>query len=186
MKSLTLGSFLAALALFFFGAAFWISPFPYGFVEKPTLGEEALGRLLRESLPRTGLYLVPGTGTAPEEATRLYKQGPVATIHYRAEGVDSMSPSVFIRGFLVSWVTTALLALILRLGGGARYGTRLTQVVASGLAAAVYLRLGDGIWWFQPWPWLVLTDAYDLAAFTVAGLVLAAFVKPAAVPVPVT
>lgn len=40
------------------------------------------------------------------------------------------------------------------------------------------MKLGDGIYWFQPWPWLVLNAAYDVVAFVVAGLVLAAFVKP--------
>jgi hypothetical protein len=178
MKKLVLGTFLSALAMFVFGAGFWMSPFPYSFAAKAPGGDEALGRALKASLPTAGLYLVPSVGGDTEKELALYKAGPVATIHFRPEGVDSMSPSVMIRGFLLGWTTTALLALMLRLGMPSTYGARVLAVLTAAAAAAAYIRLGDGIWWFQPWPWLVLTAVYDVAAFGVGALVLAAFVKP--------
>jgi len=181
MKTLTLGSFLAALAMFVFGAAFWICPLPYRVAGTPSLGDEALGRLLKDALPKDGLYLVPGVQGKPEEIQSRYRQGPVATIHYHSGGVEPMSPPMLVRGFLLGWATTGLLALLLRLGGNTSYWSRVLQVAAAGAAAALYLRIGDGIWWYQPWPWLVLTAGYDLAVFTLAGLVLAKFVRPAAV-----
>jgi hypothetical protein len=185
MKRFILGSFLAAIALFAFGAAFWTCPIPYAYVEKPSTVEGAFADTLREHLPNDGLYLVPGVHADPNVTLEQYRRGPVATIHYRRDGTEPMNPATLTLGFFHGWITTALLALMLHLTALPRYGQRLTLVTLAGLAAANYMKLGDGIYWYQPWPWLVLTAAYDAAAFLVAGCVLAAIVKvrPTAPPV---
>jgi hypothetical protein len=178
MIKLVLGTFLSALAIFAFGAVFWMSPIHEPYVGKTKSGDEAVGRFLREEFPQAGYYRIPGVQANDDETVRLHRAGPVATIHFRPEGVEPMAPSVMIRGFLHGWVTVALLALVLRLATPATYGSRVLLVAVAGAAGVVYTRLGDGIWWFQPWPWLILTAAYGFAVFLIAGLVLAAFVKP--------
>lgn len=178
MIRLLLASFVAALALFGFGAAFWTCPIPYAYVEQASSDSETLGVELRKHLPNDGLYLVPGISNNRDEMTRLHRQGPIATIHYRKDGAEPMSPATLGAGFLHGWITTFLLGAMLRLAALPRYGQRLLLVMLSGLAAAIYLRLGDGLYWFQPWPWLILVAAYDTVAFLVAGLVLAGMVKP--------
>ncbi|MBN9690639.1 MAG: hypothetical protein J0M24_10400 [Verrucomicrobia bacterium] len=180
MKRFLLGSFLAAVVLFVFGAAFWTCPIPYAYVEKPSSSNEALGAALREHLPNDGLYLVPGNSPDPELTARLYRSGPIATIHYQREGAEVFDPLRLFLGFLHGWVTTAILALLLRLAPLPRFGQRLTVVTLAGLAAANYMVLGAGIYWHQPWPWLILNASFNTAAMLVAGLVLAVIVKPAA------
>ncbi|HAB19341.1 MAG TPA: hypothetical protein DCE44_23290 [Verrucomicrobiales bacterium] len=178
MKRFLLGSFVAALVLFAFGAAFWTCPIPYAYVEKPSTADGSLGAALREHLPNDGLYLVPGIHADPSVTLDQYQRGPVATIHYRRDGVTPMAPEALVAGFFHGWITTAFLAIMLRLAALPRYGQRLMLVTLAGLAAANYMKLSDGIYWYQPWPWLVLNAAYDAAAFLVAGSVLAAIVKP--------
>jgi len=180
MKRIVLGSFVAALALFVFGAAFWTCPIPYAYVEKASADDSELGRLLRNALPNDGVYLIPSPANAPETAMALYRQGPVATIHYRRGGAEPMAPSLFVTGFLHGWVTTFLLALLLHLAAPPRFGQRLLLVALAGIAVTNYTVLNDGIYSFQPWPWLLLNAAYDAAAFLMAGLVLAGIVKPGA------
>jgi hypothetical protein len=183
-----LGSFIAAVLLFGFGAAFWNCPTPYAYVEKPSQGSDALGKALREHLPNDGLYLVPGKAATPEETLNLYRRGPVATIHYRKDGVEPMSPELLVTGFFHGWVTTLLLAITLRLCALPRFGQRLLVVTLTGLAVVNYSKLGDGIYWFQPWPWLLLNAAYDAVAFLLVAAILGAIVKPAriqAAPSPV-
>jgi len=182
MKRFLIGSFAAAVVLFIFGAAFWTCPIPYAYVEKPSSNNEALGSVLRDHLPNDGLYLVPGISENPADSIERYRKGPVATIHYRREGVEPRSSSVLILGFFHGWVTTALLAALLRLAPLPRFGQRLMVVTLAGLAAANYMKLGDGIYWFQPWPWLVLNASFDAVAMLITGLVLAAIVKPALPP----
>ncbi|MBL9176202.1 MAG: hypothetical protein JNL10_21850 [Verrucomicrobiales bacterium] len=180
MKRILLGSLAAAIALFLFGAAFWTCPIPYAYVEKAAVGDVELGQALRNALPNDGLYLVPSITTDPKQSTELHRQGPVVTIHYRKGGVEPMTPGFFASGFLHGWVTTFLLAGLLHLTARPRFGQRLLIVTVAGLAGVNYMVLGAGIYWFQPWPWLMLNAAYDAVAFVVSGLVLAAIVKPPA------
>lgn len=178
MKRILLGSLAAAIVLFLFGAAFWTCPIPYAYVEKAAVGDVALGQALRNALPNDGLYLVPSISADPKVSMELHRQGPVVTIHYRKGGVEPMSPAFFGTGFIHGWVTTFLLAGLLHLTARPRFGQRLLIVTLAGLAGANYMVLGSGIYWFQPWPWLILNAAYDAVAFVVCGLVLAGLVKP--------
>ncbi|MBN8248461.1 MAG: hypothetical protein J0L84_13595 [Verrucomicrobia bacterium] len=178
MKRIVLGSFLAALVIFVFGAAFWTCPIPYAYVEKASAGDVELGQLLRNALPNDGLYLVPSAAGGSEAAMALHRQGPVATIHYRRDGTEPMAPSMLISGFFHGWVTTFLLAVLLHLAARPRFGERLLLVALAGIAITNYTVLGGGIYWFHPWPWLVLNAAYDATTFLIVGLVLAAIVKP--------
>lgn len=173
-----LGSLIAAVLLFGFGAAFWTCPTPYAYVEKPSQGVEALGKALREHLPNDGLYLVPGQTPDPDETLSLYRRGPVATIHYRKDGVEPMTRELLVTGFLHGWVTTLLLAITLRLCSLPRFGQRLLVVTLAGLAVVNYTTLGDGIYWFQPWPWLLLNAAYNAVAMLLVGAILGAIVRP--------
>lgn len=178
MLRIVIGSAVAALVLFAFGAAFWTCPIPYAYVEKPAVGDRELGEALRNSLPNDGLYLIPSPATDHESSRRLHQQGPVVTIHYRKDGASPMSPSVLTQGFFHGWITTFLLAGLVHLTARPRFGQRLLLVTLAGAAGANYMVLGAGIYWFQPWPWLILNAAYDSVAFIVCGLVLAAIVKP--------
>ncbi|MCW5557059.1 MAG: hypothetical protein KIT22_04375 [Verrucomicrobiae bacterium] len=184
MKRILLGSFLAALALFVFGAVFWTSPIPYAYVEKAGTDDVELGRLLRNALPNDGVYIVPSPANPTETVMALHRQGPLATIHYHRGGTEPMSPSTFVAGFFHGWVTTFLLALLLHLAARPRCGQWLLLVALAGIAVTNYTSLGDGIYWSHPWPWLVLNAAYNAAAILIAGLVLSAIVKPGASPSP--
>ncbi|MBX3733926.1 MAG: hypothetical protein KF791_15225 [Verrucomicrobiae bacterium] len=179
MTRLFLGSFLAAVAMFVFGAGFWTCPIPFVYVERPSVDEAELAQTLRQALPNDGFYRIP---SAPGDRTRAapsHREGPVVSIHYRRDGFDVMAPSVLAAGFLHGWGTTFLLAGLLHLAARPRFGQRLLLVSLAGVAGASFMVLGPGIYWFHPWPWLLLNAAYDAAAFVIAGAVLAAVVKPA-------
>ncbi len=88
MKKL-LGIFLASLAMFGFGAAFWMTPLTTSFF-MASLDDETAGRRLKEMFPASGTYYVPSQRNPPAELTRLHEAGPVATIHIRHEGSPVM------------------------------------------------------------------------------------------------
>jgi hypothetical protein len=43
---------------------------------------------------------------------------------------------------------------------------------------ALYSDLGNAIWWFNSWEFSVVVAVHTFLAWTVAGLVLSAFIKP--------
>lgn len=178
MIRLLLGSLIAAIVLLGFGAAFWTCPIPYAYVEKPSSSNEALGSALREHLPNDGIYLVPGLQTDPSSAQVKAHAGPVATIHYRRDGIEPRSTESLGVGFLHGWVTTLLLGVLLQVARPPRFGQRVTLVTIAGLAMTNYIVIGNGIYWFQPWPWLVLNAAYTASAMLVTGLILGAVISP--------
>ncbi len=179
MIRLLLGSLIAAIVLFGFGAAFWTCPIPYAYVEKPSSSNEALGSALREHLPNDGIYLVPGLQTENSAAQDKAHAGPVATIHYRRDGIEPRSMESLGVGFLHGWVTTFLLGVLLQVARPPRFGQRVTLVTIAGLALTNYIIIGNGLYWFQPWPWLVLNAAYTASAMLVTGLILGAVIVPA-------
>ncbi|HET7292937.1 MAG TPA: hypothetical protein VFM88_10965 [Vicinamibacteria bacterium] len=178
MKSLVVGSVVAAVAMFFWGFLVWgVSPFPYQ-VLKPVADVPALQQALKATLPETGVYLFPHPSQGPEEELqKKVSEGAFGRVVFVREGA-TMGGATFGLGYLHNLVTALLLALLVRQAGGVTYGARLGTVVLAGLAGAIYSNLGKPIWYFDPWGAHVLDFAYDLSSYVVAGLVLAKLVKP--------
>ena len=176
---IALGSLLATLAVFVWGAVFWMNPLPYSFITKTTNDIEA-GKSLLQHFPNTGTYFVPSMSKDEKAMEDLYKAGPVATVHIHREGVDTMSPQVFLMGFLHQLVTVVLIAWLLKkaLPGLGGYCSRLGFVAVAGLAAGFFSNVGFSIWMYVPLALPLINTVYVLTAWLVAGLVLAAFIKP--------
>ncbi len=179
MKQLGLGSLLAAVAMFVWGAIFWMSPLPYSALER-TSDDAATGKSLLDHFPKSGTYLLPGQYNDQKALAALTQAGPVATVHLQREGQAVMPPSVFIFGFVHEFLTVFLIALLIKMALPAlgSYRSRVGFVALAGLAAAFFTNAGNPIWWHHPWPWCLFTGIYDVTAWLVAGLVLAAFIKP--------
>ena len=178
MKKLLLGSFLAALAMFAFGGAYWMGPISKSFVHKAK-NDSVLSKALGELLDQTGTYVLP----QEIEDTKVWQEqiarGPLAVIHFQRTGGDSM-PIEMLKGFLIGWVTTLLLALLLQRVVGAlpTYFSRVQVIVLAGLSMSVFIDLGSTVWWYHSLAWAILTGVYDFFAWAIAGLVLAKYITP--------
>lgn len=179
MKRIVLGSFLGAVAMFIWGAVFWMGPLPKG-VGLTARDESALGQALRQQLHVSGTYTVPGLSTEPKRAEELAQKGPLAVIHYRSAGGPLPDPSLLLRGFLIEWVTVALIACLLQMAFPVlnSYTRRVLFVMLAAVTLAVHSDAGAVVWWHHAPSWAWLMGFYDVSAWTIAGLVLAAFVKP--------
>jgi hypothetical protein len=179
MTKLTLGTVLATIVMFVWGAVFWMNPLPYTYLEK-TADDAAAGKALLEHFPQSGTYIIPGPHHEAEVLTRLHEAGPLATVHVVTAGRPAMSGATFGLGFLQELVAVTLVGALLRLARSAlgSYVARVRFVTLAGFAIAVFGSLGAPIWWNHPWPFHVVSAIYDVTAWFVAGLVLAAFVRP--------
>ena len=179
MKQLLLGSLLAAVALFIWGAVFWMSPLSNSVLAK-VQDDEAAGQALLEHFPESGTYVIPGDRSDESTFMRLHEAGPIATIHLRREGCSPMDPKVFISGFLHGLLVCFLLGLMMKMAlpGLPTYGLRVGFATLSALTAAVFLELGEVVWWYQPWGLHLLNLIWSATAGLIAGLVLAYFLRP--------
>jgi hypothetical protein len=53
-----------------------------------------------------------------------------------------------------------------------------------GVVGSALIDYSDPIWWHHPWAWHIACSIYSVLVFTVSGLVLAAYVKPAVTAAP--
>lgn len=175
------GSLLAAIAMFLWGFAFWTSPLgKLAMAQGPD--PERAQAALAELFPADGAYFVPEPPEEEASATWIerHRRGPLALVFVRHAGADPMSPLTFLNGFLHLLITCVLIAWLLGKVATAlpSYGARAGFVVLAGFAAAFWGHAGDPVWFYNPWRYHLLAMAYDVVAWSLAGLLLARFVRP--------
>jgi len=184
MSKVLLGSALAAVVMFMFGFVFWgISGLPNNVMSGARDVEEAR-TYLKTNHPEDGFYKVPYSENwaADEAFAAQAKEGPLATIIIRHEGKDPGDMMGMAMGWVYQFVCIFLVALLLHMAMGNRamtfYVRRVGFVIIAGLAISIYGNFGDVVWWSYPTAYPTLTAIYDALAWILAGLVLAALVKP--------
>jgi hypothetical protein len=184
LKKLLLGAFLVAIVLMVWGFIFWTflaSPF---LVFSGVSNEAAVIEALDQNIAQTGVYLYPFPDMSGDSSTETFvaqhQAGPIVQIIFRKEGLNPMSPSVFVGGFIHFFVSALILGvlLLLALPGLSSYGRRLLFVVVAGLFAAILVNLSEPIWYYHPWGYHLYYAAFTLTSSLFAGLVLAWIIKP--------
>lgn len=178
---LLLGILLATLAIFVWGAAFWMNPLPNRML-KETGADEAIQDLMKENMTEDGLYMLPSSHLEKAEMKRLYSRGPIAMIFYHHGGMAEMNMSSLVTSAfhdLFSVVLLALLMLMVR-GSLVTYGSRVLFAGLAGFGMAFFSNLTNSIWFFYPWNYALFGLIYDVTIWVVAALVLGKFIKPVA------
>jgi hypothetical protein len=180
MKKLFVGSLLAAVAMFIFGAVYWSSSIMSAGAREVT-DDAAAQVMLREMFPETGIYWIPGMSLYaedPESYTALHEAGPVAMINILHDPGQPMAPRTFAAGFLHEWVVCFLIGLLLLRAAPAlpSYGSRVGFITMAGFVMAVFVDLGAVIWWHMPLALQLADGLYNVIAWLLAGLVMARFV----------
>jgi hypothetical protein len=165
MRSFAVGSIIAAVVMFalgfvFFGLLGMMMFDPLGADTAATV-QAALGG----ALPETGTFMVPGD----EEA---FMRGPSAVVQYVAAGELPTMPMAMGMGFVHFLLTALLIGYGLKAAGG-DFARQARLVVWFGLAAAVFMHLGDPIWYGVSWRFALFEFVADGVMFIAGGLVLA-------------
>lgn len=173
MRRLIIGSLLAAVAMFMWGFVFWVaSPVP-GSVMKSVPDTPAAQAALRSAFPESGAYFIPDPDLPEDQLTALHEAGPLAFVHYQAEGGPAMDPGVLISGFLHEWVVCFLLGWMLLRTRTPTYMTRVLFVGIAGVTAALFIDYGAVIWFSADRGFQIVNMFSNAMSWVVAGLVLA-------------
>lgn len=165
MRSLTLGSILAAILMFVLGFIFFGLLGAQMFTPLAPETATAVQGALAQHLPATGTYMVPA-----DEAG--WMAGPSAVVDYVAAGGAPAMPAAMAMGFVHFLLSALLIAYGLAAVGG-DFGRQARAVIWFGLAAAAFMHLGDPIWYGFGWRKTLFLFVADGAIFIAGGLVLA-------------
>ena len=112
VKRIILGIVLATIVCYFWGFLYWgLNPLPYRSWNQ-TPDDEAAGQALLEHFPETGTYFIPSMQLDEETLTRLHEAGPIGFVHIMREGKPVMQSDIMAKGFVLTLVTTALIAIL--------------------------------------------------------------------------
>jgi hypothetical protein len=183
MKKFVLAPALAALAMFFWGFLYWGAPhhLPYkslGHLQDETAAANALSQIF----PATGAYLIPHPMNGDENMAKQMSHGPTVEVHIVKEGMAAMDPAMLVKGYMHGFVVAVFLMVLLSSVAAAvpTWFSRVRVCTLVGVLVGL-CDVADAIWWHHSVGWSFAQAFYDFVLFVVAGLVLAKFVKPAAV-----
>ena len=181
MQRFILSTVIAAVICFIWGAIYWVSPVPNDAIGQAK-SDALLGAELNLTLGDTGVYYLPSGAPGETSFDKLHRAGPIAMIFFQREGAEPMAGSTFAAGFVHGWASIALVALLLSMALPAlgSYARRVGFVSLVGVIISVYSNLGGTVWWPIPLNWAVIMSIYGVVFWLIAGLILAAFYKPAA------
>ena len=186
MKRLITGGIVGGITLFMWGFVSWVVLTWHFDTVRHDSSVMVVVEDIEDNLQETGVYYFPPMTTMrPDETemeayTELHKNSPSGMIFYNAQHLDPMSPSRLFVGFLVD-VGAALFAtllLIVALPSLPNYWGRVVYVAALGVFAIFAIRMVDGVFFNLPIRWTVNMILDTAISWMLAGLVLAAIVRP--------
>ena len=180
MIRVIIGSAAASVAMFFIGFVF----FGLGLqnIAVKSVGDlqaAPIQQALRANIPETGTYMVPGESRSPDQ-TRMYGNGPVATIHYNVNGqVGGMSAGIALRGLIFNFAIALLIGLaLIGIDGRVRdFGSRARVGAIIGIAGAAFSHLGIPLYFPQGWGYYIYLFVADAVALAAGGVIGAWFLK---------
>jgi hypothetical protein len=187
MFRVIIAALLAAVVLFGWGFVYWtILPTSKSMLA-PLMNGDAVAQEVLKSNAHSGTYfypMPPEVTDDPEAAKQAFvqrrKAGPLMQISLRVQGHDPTDPLMYVEGFVYQFASALLAGALLAftLPALPTYGTRVIFVALLGGFAALLTRLSDVIWLQHPWEFEVYSSAYLVSSWLLAGIVLAAFIRP--------
>lgn len=151
--------------------------------------EDALTEVLKKEVPDAGIYRIPDfppnmPKDEMEKALERYKKGPNGTLVIGPTGEDVMGPKQLGLEALSNILVALIAAWILwNLAPGNDYLQRVTIVLAIGVAGWLSVSVSNGIWYRFPDAFVRDELLCALLEWGLAGLAMAAIVKPQPAPV---
>ncbi len=178
MRRIVLGAGIGAVLVFLWGFLFWAAlPLGDSAIQGVTNNDSAQ-KSLAAMFGETGVYMVPYAKDQSDPAFQtLHKQGPIATVYFRAEGSEPMAPSTFVMGLVHEFVVLLVMGFAVAMVGGG-FASRFGVGFLAGTAGSMFAHLGGPIWWLEPWRMAWVNVGYEVVAWLLGALCLAWFIKP--------
>ncbi|QVL57264.1 MAG: hypothetical protein KFB93_07740 [Simkaniaceae bacterium] len=189
MFRIIVGGVLGAIVAFVWSFVSWmVLPWHNVSMNKFT-NQEFVSWVVKENAPKSGVYVAPyydskEANLTPEEIKQsfdkekaAFEKGPFIFAQVNLKGMDPSNPWTYVFSFLTQFVGAALISwLLLQTSFG--YGKRLMFVTVIGLLVGVLGFVPDWNWFGAGYKFTLVMIADLIATWFLAGIVLAAYVKP--------
>jgi hypothetical protein len=179
-----LSAVVGTAVLIVWGMIFWMV-LPFGNqVIRTAEAEDEIIAMLDSHLTETGVYFMPLVDSYDPSTIgdfmEKHKRGPLAQIAFRKEGVDAMSPMIFIKGALHYFVSVLFLCgiLLVALPRLTTYRGRVFFVFLVGVFAAFFSHLTEPIWLHSPLRYALYNMDFHILGWLFVGLAVAAIIRP--------
>ena len=176
-----------AVVYFVWQMATWMFLPIHGHTVNAFPDEDAIRDALTAQNLETGLYSAPfGSDEEmmdPESAfTKKHQAGPIFNVFYRKEGSEPMPPLMMVTGLVTDFLAALIVALLLSCANGccASYGKRVGFVTAFGIFLALTAHVSYYNWMRFPVDYTLMFIVDAVVGWLLAGLAIAAIVKPGA------
>jgi hypothetical protein len=184
VKRIVLAGFLGGVVLFLWGAAshMLLGLGEVGMASLPN--DDRLIPAMKESISAAGLYMFPAMPESQDAAsqaawTEKVRSGPWGILVYHPEGTEPLSPRQLgvelLSNIVAAWIAAYLLSRARALAG---FGARVVFVGLLGLLAGVAIDVSYWNWYGFPGSYALAAIADQTIGFTLAGLPIAALVRP--------
>jgi len=173
-------AFVASIAIFVWGFVFWWSPLPYRTLKQIDTSNEDVMSYLRTQFSNTGVYMIPYPGDDLSNLGKLRETGTAMTVYVLSDDDSLPVWGSLLAGFARIFAATSLAGwALLRALPALRntFSARALFILLIAAALVVYKDLADPIWWYFPWSWNLVKAFYDVVAWLLASLILAALIR---------
>ena len=190
---LFVGANLVAVLQMAWGFAFWTAtPIPFDYMVQPMPAEHE-GLVIKDleaAKLESGHYFYPWAGKdvmlgkeseAQKTFFKKHEEGPLVEIVYHKGGLSTTQEMLtYVYGYLHFLGCSLLAGLMLMLAsrGLPSYFSRLLFLLMLAVFAPVAITLANPIWYHHPCIFSLVSAGFEMVAWLIAAIVLAAFVRP--------
>ena len=185
MGKLITGGLVGGAIVFIWGMISWMVLPWHNLSWQKFTDATAIEQALVANAPHKGIYMLPNEcpmdkNLSPEEKKALQeknfekmKKGPFAFIVMNPNGIGSSMPVCMAKGLLIQILSAFFMTLLLLKSRIESYGGSVIFTVLFALAAGIVCYLPSWNWWGFPTMYTLVEMADLLAAWFLAGLILA-------------
>ncbi len=177
-KRILLAGLLGGIALFFWGFLSH-TVLPLGELGVQNLPQDhAVIDSMKAAIPASGFYFFPPVDASQKIAADQVN-GPHGIVIYHPSGASMMMTGQLINEFILNVIQALIAAYLLSLATGlTKYTSRVGLVLVLGVLSGIATNVEYWNWYGFPANYTVGMIADEIIGFLVAGLIVAALVKP--------
>ena len=185
-----IGAIVGAVVIFLWGMSAWMVLGIHDGTINSFPESEQVAQYFREMPIESGAYMYPGIDemkpgmsaeeqkAAREAMSEKHRKGPIFMIHIQKEGLEPMPPDMMGRGLAINFVAAFIASLLLWMAACKYYLQRVLFVSLFAVFATTISHVNLWNWMLAPQDYTIAFVIDVVIGWTIAGVVIAAIVKP--------